>query len=488
MYIITALCLSQQQAHAGKYASPVVTWFETVDNGDIESLKAQLAKFGNIVVNTRDDNRNTALIKAAVAGNSQMVSYLLTVPTIGVNLQNKDGFSALLAAVFWCHEDVTNILLDVPNINTNQQMSDGHTIFSLSKVVPKIEAIIIKKVKCKQWFLAAKNGNLPLIRELSSKVDVNLQNDDGETALILAALSGQEHITRFLLKMQGIDINIQDQQGNTALICAVYGRHRAIIELLIKSSKINLNAQKSDYNTALLLAIEWDDEKIALLLLDAPEIDINIQGKYGNTALILAVREERYDIVRKLLNMPGINIKAKNDSGKTAFDYAGKYIIPNLLKNKLNELTRLAFNAIKQNDLETLKLVTAQIGIDEIEDKRKNTLLDIAFNTENTEIIEFLLQNADNPQELLARFPFDKINPGSKLFKYFVALGYGLQGEPADCPKNPKKRKHYAELICCSNCGAEHCQMRCSNCKDVYYCSEKCQKAHWKYHKKHCKN
>ena len=39
----------------------------------------------------------------------------------------------------------------------------------------------------------------------------------------------------------------------------------------------------------------------------------------------------------------------------------------------------------------------------------------------------------------------------------------------------------------CKTCGKSGHWQRCTGCKVVFYCSTKCQKAHWKQHKKKCK-
>ena len=39
----------------------------------------------------------------------------------------------------------------------------------------------------------------------------------------------------------------------------------------------------------------------------------------------------------------------------------------------------------------------------------------------------------------------------------------------------------------CEMCGKHGNWQRCTGCKVVFYCSTKCQKAHWKQHKKKCK-
>ena len=40
----------------------------------------------------------------------------------------------------------------------------------------------------------------------------------------------------------------------------------------------------------------------------------------------------------------------------------------------------------------------------------------------------------------------------------------------------------------CGHCGAKDCDLRCSQCKQKYYCNRNCQVKHWEIHSKECKN
>ena len=44
-----------------------------------------------------------------------------------------------------------------------------------------------------------------------------------------------------------------------------------------------------------------------------------------------------------------------------------------------------------------------------------------------------------------------------------------------------------AGRVLCAQCSAFGCPNRCSRCKQVWYCSRECQKAHWKVHKPDCR-
>jgi ankyrin repeat protein len=76
---------------------------------------------------------------------------------------------------------------------------------------------------------------------LKNGADVNLQNEDGQTATIYASMFGEYKILKLLLKHKA-DITIKDKEGKTALDYAkeYYDnnyRYKKIIKLLKKVGK-----------------------------------------------------------------------------------------------------------------------------------------------------------------------------------------------------------------------------------------------------------
>lgn len=366
------------------------------------------------------------------------------------------------------------------------------------------------------WFTAAFEGNLEIIKKNIKQVDINAQDDFGNTALIYAASQGHEEIVKFFLQFPGININFKtDRTGFcTALTTAIFHGHENIVQLLLQESAINVNIQLDKYhgfNTPLIMACNNGNINIVKLLLQKPDINVNVQNRTGDSALIKATEQGHYDIVKLLLKSPNIDINIKNIYKDTALDVAvdkkrlknfvelfltipGIYFservihrafnddeedhIGQLIKKKIDELIAHAFIAIEQQNIAQLKQIITQIDIETtlqyLGPKFLDMLLDKAFAANSTEIIIYLLQNAKDPISALSRFPFEFTRPSTELFQFFMNLAYDI---------NPNteilRTKH------CQNCNS-NATLFCSKCKTVYYCSPKCQKADWKSHKKIC--
>lgn len=291
--------------------------------------------------------------------------------------------------------------------------------------------------KEKQWFEAAKNGDLRCIQSLIGTVNVNAQNKQ-----------------------------FFDFPGCTALQIAAYRADENVVKMLLLAPDINVNAVNDNGETALILAAHYRHENIVKLLLQAPGICINTHDNYGKTAHIFAIEE----------NHPAIE---------------------KLILAKISELTSLAFDAINENNYLNLSSIIRQIGCDVCKgiDSDGDTLLHKAFSKNLTEISLLLLQTARDPRELFAaknkkgQIPLELINPTSPLFCLCLDLAF--------LPSNKSRISSFLKGLfdpiksnpenICAHCSKQNCTKRCAQCKKVYYCSSKCQNAAWHKHKQICK-
>jgi ankyrin repeat protein len=96
------------------------------------------------------------------------------------------------------------------------------------------------------------NADLRLIEDILTYtlVDVNVQKNDGRTALMEAAYYGKEKVVELLLGYPKIDVNLQSERGHTALIEATIWRREKVIEVLLKHPQIDVSLQNEGGWTA----------------------------------------------------------------------------------------------------------------------------------------------------------------------------------------------------------------------------------------------
>ena len=91
-----------------------------------------------------------------------------------------------------------------------------------------------KYVNDKELIKVSMYGELEKVKELiENGVDVNIQDNDGETALMTASTRGHLDIVKYLVK-QGANINLKDNDGNTAYLNALDNMHIEIAKCLVQ--------------------------------------------------------------------------------------------------------------------------------------------------------------------------------------------------------------------------------------------------------------
>jgi ankyrin repeat protein len=108
---------------------------------------------------------------------------------------------------------------------------------------------------------ASFNGHREVVQALLAKgAQVNAQDSNGVTALILASLQGHIEVVQALLD-KGADVNAKANDGGTARMVACFNGHRDVAQTLLdKGAKVN------DGETALTVARDAD---VRALLLQA---------------------------------------------------------------------------------------------------------------------------------------------------------------------------------------------------------------------------
>lgn len=169
--------------------------------------------------------------------------------------------------------------------NVNAQDSDGNTAL----------------------MLASGNGHTEVVRALlAAKADVNAKSpDDSSTALYMAATNGHTAAVQALLGAEA-DVDAKTTgTGATALIQAAgFGRTAVVQALLAAEAEVNA---KKKFNiqgfTALMYAAFLGHVEVVQLLLDA-KADVSAKDQTGRTALLLA-KQNGHEEAARLLENPG---------------------------------------------------------------------------------------------------------------------------------------------------------------------------------------
>lgn len=317
--------------------------------------------------------------------------------------------------------------------------------FSSPELPPQDPKIVEAQKKLReQWFYAVTIGDLQTIESLIGKIDVNVKDKTGRTALIWAVYWGHEEIVKFLLHVASInikiadndhhtalmyaqkhkihaiekliknrlpqisdvpgianqwfsaaragnlarlkslidevDVNIKDLDGRTALIWTAFGGAEAAVKFLLTVPSIDINIRDKDGKTALMDC--YRHESIMRLLLNDPRIDINIADEDGNTALIIVVGLGDENIIKLFLNAPGLRVNDHDQNGMTALIWA----VINKHENIVNLLLQVPTLRINQSDKDgKTALIWAQEsdchGIVDVIQDRMDQLKAQALNT-----------------------------------------------------------------------------------------------------------
>lgn len=206
----------------------------------------------------------------------------------------------------------------------------------------------------RDFFKAAQNNNLPGLKGLLTSrhiSDINMQDANGDTALIHAAKNSHVTIMRYLLANEA-DPNIANSQGVTALHVAAMSLKENMIKLLLNhdanllqedqsgyvafdyalahgyyglldflyAPEMNLDRHLANGSTLLIEAIRQNDQQ-KLRYLVKKGASIEQKEKNGYTPLMLAAFNNRMYMVDYLL-AKGADIEAKDDEGRTAYELA----------------------------------------------------------------------------------------------------------------------------------------------------------------------
>lgn len=283
-------------------------------------------------INHRNRERKSALLVAVDTGELAMVQELLADPKLDPNLKDNEGNTALILAASKGYIDIFLELLKDPDIDVTQTNASDKS--ALSYISANGDLACVRALLDKSDFFmdvpiaaiyAATYGKTDILLEFLTRFDFDINFrifDNQEKSLITAAAYyGQTETVRALLNKK-IDVNLKERNGNTALMIAVERGHLPTVELLLTVENIKVNAPKESEFSPLIYAVINQQKQILTELLKHQKIKINRQhGSSHKSALHYAVECSSVDYVELLLKH-GADITLKTEEKETAKDIA----------------------------------------------------------------------------------------------------------------------------------------------------------------------
>ncbi|KAK1246109.1 hypothetical protein MKX07_005178 [Trichoderma sp. CBMAI-0711] len=327
-------------------------------------------------VNATDAEGRTALLLAVENGRAD-VAELLIDKKAKVSIATKNGRTPLHMAVG--SKEIAKLLLD-SGAAINAVDIEGCTPLYLATMEGTAEVASLLIDRGADVAKAAKDGRTPLHMALSRGTNwleiakkllkpdmegpnpyVNVIAKDGATPLHVVAEVGPREAVDILLSHLKADLNLTDDFGQTALLIAIYNQNWDIAESLLEAGA-DVNADSRDGYTPLLGAVMGDHEHIVVKLLRRGA-DVHATDEDGYSSVHLAVSQKNSSILRQLLHA-GADINAVVDSDTPlhiAVRHGRAEMVQVLLENgadtkPLNDLGFTALQyAVYRRDLEIVK-------------------------------------------------------------------------------------------------------------------------------------
>jgi len=222
------------------------------------------------------------------------------------------------------------------------------------------------------------HGKQDLIDYLLTKIDVNIKNSAGETALVQAAsnsIFGLEYVKKLI--QSGADSDDSDEQGFQSIHYGARQDPKMFFWLAERGANIHALTDANKYST-LYLAANNNEIDIVKYLLDK-EIDINHTSLEGMTALNVALENGNEPIAQLLRDNGGIATSQEDI----------EQIAKELEKQKAEE----AENKLSSND--RLKISIRKNDFPEIEKYYVEVLNDPALTIDDYEVAVSIIRWSD---------------------------------------------------------------------------------------------
>ncbi|XP_009700079.1 PREDICTED: KN motif and ankyrin repeat domain-containing protein 4, partial [Cariama cristata] len=208
-HVLSTVCQEWFQVSSRKSSSPEVV------AAYLEALGTIQPQLLAMVVNLADRNGNTALHYSVSHSNFPIAKLLLDTGVCRLDLQNRAGYTAVMLtplATAETGEDMEVVMKLLKEGDVNLRAAQGGQTALMLGVSHERDDMVRALLSC--------------------QADVNLQDEEGTTALMVACRQGNADIVKLLLDQPGCQVALTDKGGNSALSLAQRAARGDIAALL----------------------------------------------------------------------------------------------------------------------------------------------------------------------------------------------------------------------------------------------------------------
>ena len=295
--------------------------------GHLNLCKTLLTKY-KFDVNIADNGERTALHFSAQSGNYDLFKYIAGMIS-DVYLEDIGGLNCLHVAAMEGHSNlcktlVTKYKFDVNITNHNgrtalhssAQSGNYHLFKYFAGVISDVYLKDIRGLNC--LHVAAIEGHLNLCKTLVTKheFDVNIANNDGGTALLSSAQSGNYDLFEYIAGMVS-DAYVKDMRGLNCLHVAAIKGHLNLCKTLVTKYKFDVNIANHNGRTALHSSAQSGNFDLFKYIAGIIS-DVYLKDIRGLNCLHVAAIEGHLNLCRTLVTKYKFDVNITNHNGRTA--------------------------------------------------------------------------------------------------------------------------------------------------------------------------